>query len=105
MPFVHFNDINTNVYTLLARYINDYGFIGMHLIMSFLGMFYVMFYDYVRVISKKYDLIIVYSLLLFPLFFATNDEYFLKNILTTTTIYELICIYLVFLFFVKKHNI
>ena len=105
LPFVHFNDINTNVYTLLARYINDYGFIGMHLIMSFLGMFYVMFYDYVRVISKKYDLIIVYSLLLFPLFFATNDEYFLKNILTTTTIYELICIYLVFLFFVKKHNI
>lgn len=49
--------------------------------MSFLGMFYVVFYDYVKFVSKKYDLIIVYSLLLFPLFFAANDEYFFEKYL------------------------
>ena len=102
LPFVYFNDISTNVYTMMARYIHDYGLVGMHVIMSFLGIFFVAFYDYVRLISKKYENISYYGLLPMTLFFATNEEYFLTQILNTTTFYKFISLYLFFKIFVVK---
>lgn len=39
LPFVDFGGINTNVYSIAGRYILDYGFVGMVLLMSILGIF------------------------------------------------------------------
>lgn len=102
LPFVRFNDITTNVYTMMARYIKDYGYIGMHLIMFFLGLFYVLCYDFLRLISKKIDLIPFYGIIPMTLFFATNDDRFFTQVLNTATFYRLISFYLIFKFFVLK---
>lgn len=96
LPFIRFNGIDTNVYTMMARYITDYGFIGMHLIMVFIGMFYVTFYDYIRFVSKKIEWVPYYGFLPITLFFAMNDERFLSQILSTTTLYNFALFYLIF---------
>ena len=105
MPFFHFNDISTNVYTMMAKYIMDYGFIGMHIIMSFIGMFYVSFYDYVRLISKKLEHIAYYALLSMTLFFATNDDHFIGQVINTNTLYQFATLYIIFKLFVIKKKI
>ena len=102
LPFVRFNDITTNVYTMMARYIKDYGYIGMHLIMVFLGLFYVVFYDYLRFISKKLDFIPYYGIIPMTLFFAINDDRFFTQVLNTATLYRFVSFYLIFKFFVLK---
>ncbi|WP_295357262.1 O-antigen polymerase [uncultured Succiniclasticum sp.] len=101
-PFVYFKGVDTNVYTMMARYITDYGFIGMHLIMAFIGMFYAAFYDYIRFISKKTEWIAYYGYLPFTLFFAMNEEHFLIQVLTTATLYNFVLFYLVFKVFVHR---
>lgn len=102
LPFVYFNDISTNVYTMMARYINDYGYVGMHLIMSIISMVFVVFYDYIRLISKKFDCIPYYAVLPMTLFFATNDDRFLSQVINTATLYKFGCLYLSFKLFVAK---
>lgn len=105
LPFVQFNDITTNVYTMMARYIQDYGYFGLHLIMAFLGMFYVLFYDYLRFISKKLDFIPYYGIIPMTLFFATNDDRFFTQVLNTATLYRFVFFYLIFRCFVMKTKI
>ena len=102
LPFVEFTGITTNVYTIMARYIKDYGVIGMHLIMALIAMFYVAFYNYVRVISRKYVVIAFYGLLPMMLFFATNDDRFFTTVLNTTTLYNFIILFLMFKVLVSK---
>jgi len=102
LPFVRFSDIDTNVYTMMARYINDYGFVGMHLIMAIISIFYTILYDYIRFISLKFDCIPYYGFLPITLFFATNDDCFLSQILSTETFYKCVLFYLIYKIFVKK---
>lgn len=102
LPFVEFTGITTNVYTMMARYVKDYGIIGMHLIMALIAMFYVIFYDYVRVISRKYVVVAFYSLLPMTLFFATNDDRFFTTVLNTTTLYNFIILFLMFKVLVNR---
>ncbi len=104
LTFVYFNDISTNVYTMMARYIKDYGFVGMHVIMSFLGIFYVAFYDYLRLVSTKFDFMPYYGILPMTLFFATNDDRFFSRVLNTSTFYKFILLYLIFKVFVTKNK-
>ena len=102
LPFVEFTGITTNVYTMMARYIKDYGVIGMHLIMALIAMFYVAFYDYVRLISRKYVVVAFYSLIPMTLFFATNDDRFFTTVLNTTTLYNFIILFLMFKVLVSR---
>lgn len=102
LPFVEFTGITTNVYTMMARYIKDYGVIGMHLIMALIAMFYVTFYDYIRFISRKYTFVAFYSLLPITLFFATNDDRFFTMILNTTTLYKFIMLFFIFKVLVNR---
>ena len=70
--------------------------------MLFLGMFYVTFYDHLRFVSKKYDSIPYYGMIPMTLFFATNDDRFFTQVLSTSTLYKIILFYLIFSFFVLK---
>lgn len=96
LPFVEFNDISTNVYTMMARYIKDYGIFGMHIIMMIIAMIYVSFYDYVRFISRKFITVAFYGLLPMTLFFSMNDDRFFSTILSTTTFYNFIVFYFMY---------
>ena len=102
LDMVMFYDITTNVYTMMRRYIADYGFVGMHLIMAILGVFYTAFYNYVRFYAKSFWIVVFYSGLMMPLFFSMNDDRFLSVILSTKTVYQMIVIYAVCRLFVKK---
>ena len=102
LPFVYFKGVDTNVYTMMARYITDYGFIGMHLVMAFIGMFYVTFYDYIRYVAKRIEWVPYYGFLPITLFFAMNDERFLSQIINTATLYKFVLFFLVFKIFVHR---
>lgn len=99
LPFVDFGGINTNVYSIAGRYILDYGFVGMVLLMSILGIFYTAFYDIVRFKMKGMIGIAFYGLVIFPIFFFTNDDFFLSTVVNTAILYKFISFFCVYEFF------
>ncbi len=94
LEFVQFDGINTNVYTMMRRYIADYGIIGMHLVLVIMGIFYSAFYNFVRFRSRSFWILIFYGTILMPLFFSMNDGRFLEYTVSTATFYEIISIYI-----------
>ena len=109
LPFVGFegiseNYVNTNVYTTMMRYIKDYGYVGMMLIMSFLGILYSFMYSFLKYRTKHLELIAMYSTILMPLFFSMNDERFLMRVLTTATVYKFVALFFTFKILVKQKN-
>ena len=95
-------DFGTNVYTMLRRYIADYGYTGMYLIMAIMSVFYTAFYNYARFYAKAFWVIIFYSALVTPLVLSMYDDRFLAFVLSTTTLYKLAAVYLVCRFCVTK---
>ncbi len=93
----------TNVYTTMYRYIIDYGYIGNYLVMAIMGIFYTTFYNYVRFYSKSFWVLIFYASLMMPLFLSMFDERFLSVVLSTTTIYKMVAIYLICRFCVTNN--
>ena len=65
-------------------------------------MVFVIFYDYIRLIFKRFDCIPYYAVLPMTLFFATNDDCFLSQVINTATLYKFACLYLSFKLFVSK---
>ena len=96
LKFVEFHGINTNVYTALRRYIEDYGYIGMYLIMYFLGIIYTAFYRFVEYRSHSLFPIAIYAFIALPLVFSINDEIFLAHILRTSNLYQICLMYIFF---------
>lgn len=92
----------TNIYTMLRRYIEDYGYVGTHLIMAILGILYTVFYNYVRFYAKPFWHIILYGCFVSPLFLSMYDERFLMFIINTSTVYKMAVIYLICRFFVQR---
>lgn len=90
LPFTMFSGIDTNVYTAMRRYIQDYGFFCMYLIMIFLGMIYTALYNYVRIYTRNIIYIGVYAATVWPLFWLMNDEGVLTGIFQTQTIYMIL---------------
>ena len=77
LKFVQFHGINTNVYTAMRRYIEDYGYIGMYLIMYFLGIIYTAFYRFVEYRSHSLFPIAIYAFIALPLVFLLMTKFFL----------------------------
>ena len=96
LKFVQFHGINTNVYTAMRRYIEDYGYIGMYLIMYFLGIIYTAFYRFVEYRSHSLFPIAIYAFIALPLVFSINDEIFLAHILRTSNLYQICLMYIFF---------
>ena len=104
-PFVYFNDISTNVYTMMERYIKEFGILGMHIVVAIIAMVYVSIYDYIRLVSTKYLGIAFYGAIAITLFFATNEDHFFGTILSTQTIYSFSSLYVIFKIVVSEHPI
>lgn len=96
LKFVQFHGINTNVYTAMRRYIEDYGYIGMYLIMYFLGIIYTAFYRFVEYRSHSLFPIAIYAFIALPLVFSINEEIFLAHILRTSNLYQICLMYIFF---------
>lgn len=102
LPFVSFNGIDTNVYTGLRRYIQDYGIVGMSLFMMIWGMVYTYIYEHVRLYAGKGIYLVLYASICWPLFWFINDEGLLTYVLQTRTIYLFVLILLFDKFFIRS---
>lgn len=92
----------TNIYTALRRYINDFGYFGMIVIQFLLGFFYTKWFMRVRRTNSTDKSIIFYATFFYPIVESVVEERFLSNILTTTTIYLVILINVMYYFLVKR---
>lgn len=101
LNFVQFNGIDTNVYTAMRRYIEDFGYIGMYLFMFFFGSFYTCFYLYVSRIVKNPFFITIYAMIALPLFFSINDDIFFSHIVETAMIYKILLLIIFYQIIVK----
>ena len=93
LPFVHFYNIDTNVYTAEARYIHDYGWLGMSIILWSFGAIYAFAYRYVRDRASTVPLMF-YGVCAYPLFLSSIDERVMLDLFSTTPIYMLILLWL-----------
>jgi oligosaccharide repeat unit polymerase len=83
--FTRFYDMGTNVYTAIRRYLEDYGYFGLYLIMMFLGFFYSLFF----LIAKKRNdfLLLLYAGVFFPIVELSIEERFLTVGMTATNFF------------------
>ena len=93
LPFVTFNGIDTNVYTAEARYIQDYGWLGMTMILWIFGAIYSFAYRYVKEHADVLPLMF-YGFCAYPLFLSSIDERVMLDLFGTTPIYILILLWL-----------
>lgn len=94
LPFVHFDGIDTNVYTVEWRYFKDFGFFGMCAIMCILGMFYSFMYNIIRYGREKVFVEIFYSIIAFPLFLSSIDDRFFLDLMGTAIMYDAVTIWM-----------
>ena len=93
LPFIHFHGIDTNVYTAEARYIKDFGFLGMVSIMWILGVLYSTLYNFVR--NRRSSLMLMfYGYFCSPLFLSSIDDRFFLDFFGTTMIYMFILLFI-----------
>jgi oligosaccharide repeat unit polymerase len=94
--FVQFRDINTNVYTALMRYINDYGYLGCTAIMFLLGFISSSSYHAIRVRKKVGYSLILYGSFIYPIFLLCREERFFMGVVSTTSIYFIILSWIIY---------
>jgi len=104
LEFVSWNSghFSSNVYTSLRRYIQDYTFGGMLVIMFLIGSLYGGFLHKIKNNSRIGISILIYSMFFFPIIEIAIEERFFNIILTARTIYLLLYIYIIYWFFVTR---
>ena len=99
--FAFFDGISTNVYTALRRYIQDYGIVGMSIIMFILGYIYTFFYQLCYKSKLSLWKVLLFSKYLFPIFLLCREERFMTTIISTTTIYVIVVMWFIFRFLLQ----
>ncbi len=90
MEFTHFANVDTNVYTSLRRYIQDYGYVGMSILVFLFGVIYTAFYHLVRCGKGGNYGLLLYFMMAWPLFLFGHDDLLITGIVSTRTIYYMI---------------
>lgn len=93
LSFTYFDNVSTNVYTSLRRYIQDYGFTGMWIIVFILGVGYTTIYNLIKYQTQSIWLLIIYSMFSLPLFMFGHDDMFLTGIVTSRNVYLMAILY------------
>lgn len=88
-----FANVNTNIYTALRRYIHDFGYIGMTLLMFIQGALYGYAYNVIKNgFSTKFGRI-MYCTLIYAVVFNCIEERFLLNVVSLRTVIITIATY------------
>ncbi len=89
--FITIGGFTTNIYTCFRNYLSDYGYVGTQVLMLLMGIIFGIFY---RQVTNKEELkpvnYTVYSFLIFYVFFSFITERVFSQILTATTIFEIL---------------
>ena len=101
--FVAFPGIESNVYSCLRRYIEDYSYLGMYIIMGGIGALYSAMFHMVQSRPQSNFLLIVYANFAYSLFMCSIDDQFLLYIFSTTFLYLMVFVGAFYYFFVYRH--
>lgn len=98
--FVGFNGNRGNVYTVIRRYHQDFGLLGLYGLMFFLGFFYGFFYLLVN--KKSCFGLLLYGYIIAPIVECSIEERFFMSIVSHRKLIIMILLYLGFVFFTNK---
>lgn len=98
--FVSFNGTRGNVYTVIRRYHQDFGILGLYGLMFFLGFFYGFFYLLVN--KKSCFGLLLYGYIIAPIVEASIEERFFMSIVSHNNLAIIILLYVGFIFFTHK---
>ncbi|MDD7409789.1 O-antigen polymerase [Fusobacterium gastrosuis] len=101
--FVNLNErLTTNIYTGIRRYYQDFGFIGLTVMMYFLGAFYGIFFHIVCYAKKSRFKMILYATFCYPIFEFVIEERFFMTLFPTEMFYNMIFLGVVYYFYVYR---
>ena len=101
LEFIRCGKYNTNIYTPLRRYLQDFTILGSSLIMFLIG------FAYKRALmslkrAKNFDLsCIVVGMFFYPLFFISIEERVFMDVIMMRSLYEIIYVVLIYQWIVK----
>lgn len=101
--FVYFNSFGGNVYSIIRRYHQDFGFFGLYFMMFFLGVFYSLFFLCVNN-SRKNSKLLLYTMFFFPIVEMSIEERFFMNVISWGSINITIFLIIIFRLFVKSNK-
>lgn len=99
---VNFYHVRGNVYTALRRYHQDFGYLGLYLIMFFIGFLYSFLFLKVNRTAKRHGLLF-YGLILPPLVEMSIEERFFMLIVSYQALQNFVISWLLFRFFIDRH--
>lgn len=97
LPFIYFPDgTRTNIYTAFRRYIQDYGYWGMALVMGGMGMFYGYLTRKIKTLNKLGVELIMYAYIFYPVVMSFVDERFIISFTSFSMLYHVVYFYIAY---------
>lgn len=94
------NQVITNIYTGIRRYIHDYNYYGLIALLSFQSIFYSSYYSSIKRHRSENLSLLFYGIIVYPVAFYFIEERFLNDLFTLTMIIQYLMIY-IFVYILK----
>lgn len=104
LEFVSQASVTTNIYTSLRRYINDFGLLGMNIIMFGIGVGYNIFLNIIKKSSRIGFLIILYGCFFYPIVEIAIEERVFMNIVSLSSVYQIIYMWIIYYLCIKSNS-
>lgn len=104
LEFVKYNTIDTNIYTPIRRYIQDYGYSGMLMVYFLIGLIYTYSYNFIKYRSDNLTfliLLILYAFCSIPIFMLAHDEILLTNLVSLGNIVRIVFLFITYYIFIR----
>lgn len=106
LPFVSLaNGLRTNIYTSLRSYIHDFGYIGLFIVQSILGIISGVLYSLLKKYRANPIYLIVYSFFIYGIVMQGIEEIQLRNFMSLTNIFTILFFVILYYIISKKINI
>lgn len=103
LPFVQYNGIDTNVFSMFGQYLMDYGYIGALALSAIFGFIYTVIYTMVKYRSKNIETpIIMYGYIAYPLFLSSISERIFMDFTNTAGAFAVLLFILIKIIFSER---
>ena len=103
LPFVRFNGIDTNVFTMFGQYLMDYGYIGTLALAWIFGFIYNLCYSSIKYRTENIEVpIIMYGYLAYPLFLCSISERIFMDFTNTAGAFAVVLFMMIKIIFSKR---
>lgn len=103
LEYTYFQNVDTNVYTPLRFYIQDYGYVGMVMVSFLLGLLCTVLYGMIKRRRIGFYGVMAYAVLCWQTFLFGQGENFFLTVANTSAVYLLAVLYLWYLL-MKRYN-